>query len=330
MGRSAWYEEILSKVPGKQILVLGDLMVDEYIWGNASRISPEAPVPIVEVRRETLRPGGAANVASNIAALGGRASIVGILGSDVPGEWLVDELEALGIKGDGVVIDRTRPTTVKTRVVAGSQQIVRFDRESGEEPGGEVVERLLTLALERLPKVDALLISDYTKGVISPRLLKGLLPAARRLKKIVAVDPKIPHFFSYKSATVITPNHHEAAAVAGIPIKKEEDLVRIGWSLLKKVGASALLVTKGERGMSLFEQEGMVAHIPAVAKEVYDVTGAGDTVVASFTLALAAGSSMRRAAIIANHAASVVVGKVGTATVSLDELAAALREGDGG
>lgn len=329
MGRSAWYEEVLAKIPGKGILVVGDLMVDEYIWGNASRISPEAPVPVVAVRKETLRPGGAANVACNIAALGGRASVVGIVGNDVPGEWLVNELEALGIRGDGVVIDRTRPTTVKTRVIAGSQHIVRFDRESSEEPGGEIVKRLLTLALERLPEADALLISDYAKGVISPRLLKGLLPAARRLEKIVTVDPKIPHFPLYKSVTVITPNHHEAATVAGIPLRKEEDLIRIGWSLLKKVGASALLVTRGEQGMSLFEN-GMVVHIPAVAKEVYDVTGAGDTVLASLTLALAAGSSMRQAAVIANYAASVVVGKVGTATVGLDELITALREGDGG
>ena len=314
------YEALLSRFQDRHILILGDLMLDEYLWGEAMRISPEAPVPVVEVKKEGLHPGGAANVAANIRSLGGLASLVGIVGDDIPAERLLDLLERIGVKGDWVVVDRGRPTTVKTRVVAGSQHVVRFDRERVEEPKAEVVRALVERVTERLPQADALLISDYAKGVISKTLLRLILPLARRLRKIVVVDPKAPHFFWYQGVTVIAPNHHEVQAIAGVSFRTEEDLVQGGSKLLEKVKARALLVTRGERGMSLFEGDG-VLHIPAVAKEVYDVTGAGDTVVASLTLALAAGATLREAADLANHAASVVVGKRGTATVTREELA---------
>lgn len=329
MKLSSSYEALLSRFEEKHILVLGDLMLDEYLWGEAMRISPEAPVPVVEVRRESLCPGGAANVAANVRTLGGLASLVGIVGDDIPAERLLNLLERIGVKGDGVVVDRGRPTTVKTRVVAGSQHVVRFDRERTGEPKAEVARALVERVAERLPQVDALLISDYAKGVISKTLLRLVLPLARRLRKIVVVDPKVPHFFWYRGVTVIAPNHHEAQAIAGVSFGtddptnrglKEEDLVQAGRRLLKQVKARALLVTRGEQGMSLFEGDG-VHHIPAMAKEVYDVTGAGDTVAASLTLALAAGATLREAAILANYAASVVVGKAGTATVTREELA---------
>ncbi len=301
-------------------------MVDEYIWGTVSRLSPEAPVPVVEVRSESVRLGGAGNVAANVRSLGGRAGLVGVVGNDPPGERLVDQLEAVGIKSDGVVVDRSRPTTIKTRVVAGSQQVVRFDRESVQDLSREATERLVELAAERLPDVDALLISDYAKGVISRRVADRVLPLARRHRKIVVVDPKLHHLHLYKGATAVTPNHHEASAFARLPLRGEEDLLIVGRQLLRKLDVGGVVVTRGEQGISVFE-DGRVTHIPAVAKEVYDVTGAGDTVIAALGLAMASGATLREAAVIANTAAGVVVGKVGTATVSRQELLAALKDG---
>jgi D-beta-D-heptose 7-phosphate kinase/D-beta-D-heptose 1-phosphate adenosyltransferase len=317
--------EILANFKHRAVLVLGDLMTDEYIWGRVSRISPEAPVPVVEVTHESVRVGGAANVAANLRALGAEVHVVGVVGNDPPGERLINDLEGLGIKGDGVVVDRGRPTTIKTRVVAGSQHVVRFDREDGGDLRAGVNRRLIQGVRERLPRVHALLISDYAKGVVSPGLVRQVLPLARLLGKIVTVDPKVRHFGLFKRATAVAPNHHEAGAAAGTVIRSEDDLLRVGVRLVKRLEIEALLVTRGEQGMSLFERGGGVHHIPAVAKEVYDVTGAGDTVMSALTLALAAGATMRQAAAIANHAAGVVVGKVGTAVVTLGELQAALR-----
>jgi D-beta-D-heptose 7-phosphate kinase/D-beta-D-heptose 1-phosphate adenosyltransferase len=318
-------QNIVARFPEQQVLVLGDLMVDAYVWGSVSRLSPEAPVPVVEVRSESVRLGGAANVAANVRALGGRAMLVGVVGDDQPGERLVEQLEAVGIKGDGVVVDRTRPTTVKTRVVAGSQQVVRFDRESMQELSREAAGRVLERAAERLREAAVVLVSDYAKGVITRRVAAQLLPAARRLNKRVVVDPKVEHFTLYRGATVVTPNHHEASAFARAPIRDGRELERVGRALRRRLGVRAVVVTRGDQGMTLFEQAG-VTHIPAVAKEVYDVTGAGDTVIAALGLALASGASLRQAAVIANHAAGVVVGKVGTATVSRQELLDALAQ----
>lgn len=301
-------------------------MVDEYIWGSVSRLSPEAPVPVVEVKAESFRLGGAGNVAANIRSLGGRATLVGVVGNDPPAERLIDQIEAAGMKSDGVVVDRARPTTIKTRVVAGSQQIVRFDRESMWDLSKEVADRVLELATERLADADAVLISDYAKGVISTRTARHILSLARRRRKIVVVDPKVHHFPLYKGATVITPNHYEALAFARLPAWGQQDrLPAAGRELLRKLEVKAVLVTRGEQGMSLFE-DGRVTHIPAVAKEVYDVTGAGDTVLAALGLAMASGAPLKEAAVIANHAAGVVVGRAGTATISRQELLDALKQ----
>lgn len=319
------YRQILTHFPRKQLLVLGDIMVDEYIWGSVSRLSPEAPVPVVEVKAESFRLGGAGNVAANIQSLGGRAILTGVVGNDLPGERLIHEIEAAGMKSDGVVVDRARPTTIKTRVVAGSQQIVRFDRESMSDLSKETVDRVLELVTKRLADADAVLISDYAKGVIGKRVARQILSLARRYRKIVVVDPKVHHFPLYKGATVITPNHHEALAFAHLPAWGQEDLLIVaGRELLRKLEVKAILVTRGEAGMSLVE-DGRVTHIPAVAKEVYDVTGAGDTVLAALALAMASGASLREAAVIANHAAGVVVGRAGTATISREELLEALK-----
>ncbi len=319
-GSSLSFEEILAQFPQRKILVLGDIMVDEYIWGVVSRISPEAPVPVVEVEDENIRLGGAANVVANIRALRGQADLVGVAGGDSMAERLLHEIEQIGVKLDGIVVDRSRKTTIKTRVVAGSQHVVRFDRESTEELDDGLRARMQELVQDRLDHVDALVISDYGKGVINARLLEVVVPLARARGVVTVVDPKINHFDLYRQVSVLTPNHREAMAAWGRPIRGEADVAAAGRHLVDRLKVQAVLVTRGERGMSLYEGNGRVSQIPAVAKEVFDVTGAGDTVVGSMALALASRATMVEAAQVANHAAGVVVGKRGTATVSLTEL----------
>jgi D-beta-D-heptose 7-phosphate kinase/D-beta-D-heptose 1-phosphate adenosyltransferase len=309
------------------VLILGDVMLDEYMWGTVSRISPEAPVPVVAVRSESVKVGGAGNVATNVAALGGRASLIGMVGNDAAAERLGHELELAGVKSDGLIVDASRPTTIKSRVVAGSQHVVRFDRESDAPMSRAVRARVVAAVQEQLSGADILLISDYAKGLVGPGLVREILAFATRHRKLVAVDPKVQHLPLFKGVTLVAPNHHEAAAAARVSVRGEADLLRVGRSLLRRLKARALLITRGEQGMSLFETGKPVAHIPTVAREVYDVTGAGDTVMAALSLALAAGADMHAAAIIANYAAGVVVGKRGTATVTRAELERALRDG---
>ncbi len=314
------FNERLTQFPQRKILVLGDIMVDEYIWGNVSRISPEAPVPIVEVGEENIRLGGAANVVANVRALGAEADLVGVMGGDAIAERLIHEIEQIGVKSDGIVTDPSRKTTIKTRVVAAGQHVVRFDREGTEELSDDIRETIGGLTRDRLPYVDALIISDYGKGVISGRLLEQVLPVARAQGVVTVVDPKINRFELYRQVNVLTPNHREAAAAWGRPIRSEAEVIAAGRHLVDALKVQAVLITRGEKGMSLFEADGRVSHIPAVAKEVFDVTGAGDTVVGTMALALASKATMVEAAEISNYAAGVVVGKRGTATVSLAEL----------
>ncbi len=314
----------LARFPGRRVLVLGDVMLDEYVWGTVSRISPEAPVPVVAVRSESLKIGGAGNVAANIAALDGVAEIVGVVGTDAAAARLTEELARAGVKADGLVADGARPTTLKSRVVAGSQHVVRFDRENDAPLPGAIRRQVLQQVRARLPHADVLLISDYAKGVIGAALVREVLALAAKAKTPVAVDPKVQHVPLFRGVTVIAPNHHEAAAAARILVRTEGDLLRVGQTLLRKLQAQAVLITRGEAGMSLFEAARPVTHIPTFAREVYDVTGAGDTVMAVLALALAAGASLRAAAVLANYGAGVVVGKRGTATVGRGELERAL------
>jgi len=281
----------------------------------------------VAVQSESVKVGGAGNVATNVAALGGRAILVGLVGNDAAAERLGHELELHGVKGDGLVEDRSRPTTIKSRVVAGSQHVVRFDRESDAPVSRAVRAQVIAAVRQRLPEADVLLISDYAKGVVSPGLVREVLALAARYHRMVAVDPKVQHLPLFKGVTVVAPNHHEAAAAAHLTIRSEADLLRVGQVLLRRLKARGVLVTRGEQGMSLFEAGKPVVHIPTVAREVYDVTGAGDTVMGALSLALAAGATMGEAAVIANFAAGVVVGKRGTATVTRAELEQALRDG---
>jgi rfaE bifunctional protein kinase chain/domain len=321
------YKNILSEFKKKKILIIGDLILDRYIWGKVNRISPEAPVPIVEVTGENFLLGGAANVANNIVALGGHATIVGVAGNDRAGGILMKMLKERGIQCGGVFWGSARPTTVKTRVIAHNQQVVRFDRENKDKVDGKVLKGLLEHIRNAVPNHDAVIISDYKKGVISYNLVREVLKHSKPENIFVSVDPKVSHFYCYKNVSLITPNVMEASVASGIEIKDEKSLVNAGRALCKKISCDAILITRGEYGMSLFEKD-KVVHIPTVAKNVYDVTGAGDTVIASFTIAYAAGASMKEAAVISNHAAGIVVGEVGTAVAKIDQLRKSLGIND--
>jgi len=313
---------ILKNFKKSRILVIGDLILDRYIWGRVSRISPEAPVPVVEVTDDNFMPGGAANVANNIIALGGRATITGVVGKDRAGEVLRELLEEKGV--DCAIFEDSRPTTIKTRVIAHNQQVVRFDREDKNNVGGRLLRDIVIFLERAIVEHDAIIISDYEKGAISAELMKNVLNIARGSKRFVAVDPKVGHFHLYRGVSVVTPNLNEASRGSGIDIRDGRSLIRAGKTLMKRLSCRAVLITRGEEGMSLFER-GKVTHIPTVARHVYDVTGAGDTVIATFTLAHASGATMQEAAVIANHAAGIVVGEVGTAVPTPDRLLKSLK-----
>ncbi len=312
---------IIEHFPKARILVVGDIVLDHYIWGKVSRISPEAPVPVVNVSRENLLLGGSANVVHNIHALGGSVGICGVIGSDDAGKQLIRMLQKQGIDSDGIIADASRPTTIKTRIIAHSQQVVRFDRESKEriEPG--LHRRLFDMVKQKVAAgLDAIVISDYSKGVITRELVRDIVKLAKRHKLVVSVDPKVNHFGMYSGVTILTPNINEASLGSKIDIDDEQSLLQAGALLLRNLKCRAVLITRGEQGMSLFEHSNKVTHIPTVARAVYDVTGAGDTVISALTLAMAVGASLVDAARIANNAAGIVVGVVGTATVRPDEL----------
>jgi rfaE bifunctional protein kinase chain/domain len=309
---------------GKRIIVLGDLMLDEFIWGRVKRISPEAPVPVVEVERQTLALGGAGNVASNLMALGAIPLTLGVVGDDSDAGRLKSALETLGLATSGLVVDRARPTTLKTRIIAHNQQVVRADRESRLPLPQAAEDQVIEVFKRELESADGLVISDYSKGVLTARVLASVLGAAKEKGLTVCLDPKLRSFIHYQPVTVITPNHQEAAEAAGVATEGEPGVVEAGRIILRSIECKAVLITRGEEGMSLFTHDGDVTHIPTVAKEVYDVTGAGDTVAATLALALVSGATFGEAAMLANHAAGVVVGKLGTATVTRQELLATI------
>jgi D-beta-D-heptose 7-phosphate kinase/D-beta-D-heptose 1-phosphate adenosyltransferase len=320
---------LLRQMRGQRVLVAGDLMLDEFLWGRVSRISPEAPVPVVQVSRQSFHLGGAGNVASSVRALGGQAVVVGVVGRDPAAVHVREALNAAGVEEALVVAGGGRPTTVKTRIVAHHQQVVRADRESDDDVPPDTSDELLERIRAALPTCGALVVSDYQKGVVTPRLMKALLPMARRRGVPVLVDPKVRHFALYRKVAVVTPNQLEAEQATGRPIRSVEDLRAAGARILRLLGCDAVLVTRGELGMALFPRQGRAALIPTAAREVFDVTGAGDTVIATLALGLAAGAPLAQAAVLANHAAGVVVGKVGTATATPDEVLAALQRPPG-
>ena len=300
-----------------KVLVVGDLILDRYIWGKVSRISPEAPVPVVEVINDDFKLGGAANVANNIIALGGQVTVAGVAGKDRAGQVLRQLLEDRGIVCE--IFEDSRPTTVKTRVIAHNQQVVRFDREEKKGLSASLLKILISFLGHAVHEHAAVIVSDYKKGVVSRMLIREILKHAKPKRKLLAVDPKVGHFHFYKGAGLITPNVMEASQGSGVEIRDEKSLIRAGKTLLNRLACGAVLITRGEEGMSLFEKE-RITHIPTVARHVFDVTGAGDTVIAAFALAYASGATLQEAAVVANHAAGIVVGEVGTAVVTPEKL----------
>jgi len=319
-------ESLLDRLAQAKVLIVGDLILDQYIWGEVNRISPEAPIPVVEVVRESFSPGGASNVANNICALGAGVEVCGIIGKDGYGRMLMDLLEEKTMGVQGVVQDDTRPTTLKTRIVAHKQQVVRVDREDVRDPSPDILQTLKGRIEDLLSQVDAMILEDYGKGVLQAELLKEILPLARKMGKIVTVDPKKDHFMYYRGVTAITPNRSEAEWAAEIQIKDASSLYEAGKKLLEKLDSEAVLITLGEKGMCLVEKGAPPLEIPALAREVYDVSGAGDTVIAVFTTALVAGATLKQAAMLSNIAGGLVVEKLGTATVDCDELRKRMRE----
>ncbi len=309
---------------GAGVLVVGDVMVDEFIWGKVERISPEAPVPVVEVERETLLLGGAANVVNNIRALGGKVYAAGIVGKDLMGRHLTSELKKIGVDPEGIVTDETRTTSIKTRVIAHQQQVVRFDREVKSGISPEMTEEVLKYARSLSGQINAIIVADYGKGMVSEKLISELVSISKKDGLILSVDPKVENFSIYRDVTVITPNHYEAGNAARQKIVDDKSLLSAGNTIIKELRCKNVLITQGEEGMTLFEEGGDVVHIPTVAREVFDVTGAGDTVISALTLAVAAGATMRDAAVISNYAAGVVVSEVGTAVVTGEELKEAI------
>ncbi|MGO9950653.1 MAG: D-glycero-beta-D-manno-heptose-7-phosphate kinase [Dissulfurispiraceae bacterium] len=312
------FARIIGSFKDKKILIIGDIILDRYIFGKVNRISPEAPVPVVDVVRESFLLGGAANVANNIIALGGKVSVAGVIGKDRAGDVVRELMASCTIDPEGIIED-SRPTTVKSRVIAHNQQVVRFDREDCRKLEGKSLICFLGYIKKAFSQFDAVIISDYKKGVISASLVKTIVKFAKQKRTFVAVDPKVGHFHLYKNVSLITPNLSEASQGSGIEIKDEKSLLKAGKTLLSRLSCTSVLITRGEEGMSLFERNTKnirVTHIPTVAKKVFDVTGAGDTVIAAFTLAHAAGASLQDAAVVSNHAAGLVVGEVGTAVAT--------------
>lgn len=312
-------KDILKNFHKKKILVIGDIILDRFIWGDVSRISPEAPVPVVEVRDENFLPGGAGNVALNVKSLGGEVFLIGGIGKDKNGELLKKLTEEKGIKT--LFIKRDVPTITKTRVIGKNQQIVRIDREErkniSEKEFGEVVEKIEVVK----DKIDGIIVSDYGKGFITKKIIEKLISIKNKRDIVLSVDPKIQHFKYYKNVTCITPNKKEAAEgmQRDIPENKKE-IINLGKLIKKKLKCESLIITLGKEGMILFSRNNNIFHVPSVAKDVYDVTGAGDTVIASFTLSYVETYDEIISSIISDFAAGIVVGKMGTAVVEKDEL----------
>ena len=311
--------KILEEFKNKRILVIGDLMLDKYLWGDVSRISPEAPVQIVHVGKETFAPGGASNVAANVSSLGGHASMVGIVGDDEARKTLVNELEKINIDTKGIVIDSDKPTIQKIRVMGRGQQLIRVDYEKKEHIHEKIEKSMIDFVKKNIGNVDVIVISDYAKGVVTKNITKETISIARNSSVPVIVDPKPEHREFYKNATLITPNTAEACQLAQMEEGDDEDIMKIGKKLVKDINSN-ILITRSEKGMSLFELDGKVTSIPAKAREVYSIIGAGDTVVAAIALAMASGASLKECAEISNVAAGIKVGKIGTASVTIDEI----------
>jgi D-glycero-beta-D-manno-heptose-7-phosphate kinase len=316
-------KSILASLKKSTIIVVGDVMIDEYFWGDVQRISPEAPVPVVEVESVSRRLGGAANVIQNLSKLGVNAQLISVCGKDANGEHLAQMLQEIGCSADNLYLSTSRPTTIKTRIIARNQQVVRADRELINDLNDAESAALIRYFDRHFAGANGVIISDYGKGVISPFLLSHIIEKCIQNAKYVAVDPKDRHINFYKGVSIVTPNLKEAHILAGIPYHhcSDEEIRLLGWKIIAMYNLEHLLITLSERGMALFSRNGkQFTHLPTVAQKVFDVTGAGDTVISVFSAAIASGATPVEAAFLANHAAGLTVAQIGTASVSQEEL----------
>jgi rfaE bifunctional protein kinase chain/domain len=313
-------DDIFAGFSGKRIMIIGDLMLDEYLIGRVSRISPEAPVPVVEITEESHRLGGAANVALNIASLGVESVMVGVIGNDSAGEKLMEQFEKSDVRIDGIIKINDRPTTIKTRVIGDSQHIARVDKEQSNYLNPEEEQNICQIAGEILDSVDAVIIEDYNKGVLTEKLISDLIDRANEKEKIITVDPKFKNFLNYHNITLFKPNIKETEQALAIKINNDRDLIEAGKTLMNTLMAKNILITRGANGMSLFEKDGRVTHLESRVRKVADVSGAGDTVISTLTAALTAGSSIQEAATIANYAAGIVCEYVGIVPIEKEKL----------
>ncbi|MCX7984127.1 MAG: D-glycero-beta-D-manno-heptose-7-phosphate kinase [Bacteroidetes bacterium] len=313
-------DEIFSGFKNKRIAVIGDLMIDRYFWGTVTRISPEAPVPVVEVTEEANRLGGAANVANNIASLGGVPIMVGVVGKDEGATVLRRLVEEAGFPTTGIVVDDSRPTTIKSRVIAHDHHVVRIDHEVKADIRQEIQEKILSTIEKMLSELDGIILEDYNKGVLTKDLVRAIIHKARGAQKIITVDPKFNNFFEYKHVTVFKPNKKEAEEALGIRLHSLDDVKVAAAEIQRRLEAENVLVTLGEKGMLLYEKNGTSAHVETTARKVADVSGAGDTVISTLTMALVAGATVREAATLANIAGGIVCGEVGIVPVNVSEL----------
>lgn len=313
-----------------RLLVVGDLMLDEYLWGEVDRISPEAPVQVVAIQKEDFALGGAGNVVNNAVALGAKVSVVGVIGTGRNGRLLLKRFNELGVDTAGIIQEPDRATTQKTRIIAANQHVLRIDRETKQDISGPTLDKMIRFILDKMPDIDVVLISDYGKGLITKNLLSKVTASAKKYKKMIIVDPKGLDFSKYSGVSLLTPNKKEAALASGVEINNESSLEKAANKFLENLSLDNLLITCGKDGMVLFEKNKEPFRVKAEARQVFDVSGAGDTVLAVFGLAVASGASIHNSVAIANTAAGIVVGKVGTATVSRQELASAIKTDDHG
>jgi rfaE bifunctional protein kinase chain/domain len=312
--------QLKKKFYNKRVAVVGDLMLDSYYWGDVSRISPEAPVPVIEVDNEFSRFGGAMNVAYNISTLGGIPLPIGVIGSDNNGKILRKLITDAGINDKGIIIDKQRPTTTKTRVIAQSQQIVRIDKEKTTPINKKTEKSIINTLKKEIKKLDAVILQDYNKGVLSQNLINEIINLAKNAKKIITVDPKFNNFFTYQNVTVFKPNRKETEDALGIKIKTPDDISIAGKRLLEMLNSKYVLLTLGEGGIALFEKDKQERRVPTKARKVADVSGAGDTVISTLTMALAAGANIYDAAYLANYAGGLVCQEIGIVPIEINNL----------
>jgi len=317
----------IDKFADTNVLVIGDIILDEFLWGDVSRISPEAPVPVVEVNQETKMLGGAANVVNNIYSLGGHVSLCGVIGDDNTGLELLRTMQEMNLNTDGIITEPQRCTSIKSRIVANNQQVVRFDRETQKDLQPETIEKLIDFIKTKKEKLNAIVVEDYGKGVISAPLMKALRDVVLDSNIFIAVDPKEDNFEYYQDVDILTPNQHEAGAFCKVKIVDEKTLIEVGNKMIEKLNCQSVLITQGKDGMTLFEKGKDPCHIPTKAKKVFDVSGAGDTVISTLCLGMSAALDLKTSAFISNFAAGIVCGEVGTSVVKAEDLKYSILSG---